>query len=801
MTVIKDPTPKSRLSILPDDPIRNENIFGDFRFPFITKLSFVPLLRHWEGLVRSGQPTQAFIAKEIKRRIQEAPALQKAINNTKILERYPELVTLMLAPLFPSAPGVDSLGRVFKPLDIRSIYRTPGFDALIHNNPYEHFLLDKCPEECIANSIYASYCLVLNAHYGYQLPIENNYNLSVQLVNSGLIRHYKCVNNLNFMDVVVVKPLPKLTDSKIQDLLSTPLDYEKWLQAIPPEHFEFHGLIADTMTDITEEMSISQLKNQLLHKSAFGGRQRIEELEQSLRSYLALPDLRLGLSALDDSGSLCIAYKYQIEYLLYANERETDNPFLDEGSIYHKVLTQKKPLLLQDISHYEDPTKAEVALINDGYRSVLAYPLLDKNQQLIGLLEIASGEARAINDLKAMKIAEIIPLFEMAILRRRDELDNQIEAIIREKYTSLHPSVEWKFIENAYYIWQDRMEHKGESLPQNISFKKVSPFYGQSDIVSSTTLRNKAVQADLEDNLSMADRLLRDCILHTPLPVLDQFLFKIGQQLEGLKLDFTSARESKLVEFIHAELHPLLTQLAEDIPQLQEQIGAYFKELDPTSGVLYNRRRGYEKSVAMINDALVRRLQKEQEKAQTLVPHYFEKYKTDGIEFDMYAGQSLLRTGTFSNLHLQNLRIWQLEALCKLTRETAMIRPKLPVPLETAQMIFVYGNAIDIHFRMDEKRFDVDGAYNIRYEIIKKRIDKALIAETNERLRSPGTISIVYTNDNDRQEYLEYLQFLTAKGWLEGEIEDLTLAKLQGVEGLRALRVNVNVEQVDKDPA
>lgn len=796
MTVIKDPTPKSRLSTIQDDPIRNENIFGDFNFPFTTKLSFVPLLRHWEGLVKSNQPTQAFIAKEIKRRIQEAPPLQKAVKNPKILERFPELVNLMLAPLFPAAPGVESLGRVFKPMDLRSIYQTPGFDALA---PYEYFILNREPEECIANGIYASYCLLLNAHYDYQLPIENNYNVSVQLADSGLIRHYKCMNNLNFMDVVVVKPLPKLTDSQIQNLLSTPLAYKKWLQAIPPDHFELHGIIADTMTDITEEMSISQLKNQLLHKSAFGGRQRIEELEQSLRSYLALPDLRLGLTALDDSGSLCIAYKYQIEYLLFTNETEADNPFLHKGSIYNKVLNSKKPMLLQDISQYEDPTTAEVALINDGYRSVLAYPLLDKDQQLIGLLEVASGETRAINDLTAMKIAEIIPLFEMAILRRREELDNQIEAIIREKYTSLHPSVEWKFIENAYHIWQDRMEQGEEGLPQPISFKSVSPFYGQSDIVSSTTLRNKAVQADLEDNLKMAYGLLKDFTALAPLPVLDQFLFKIDQQLQGLKQDFTSARESKLVEFIHIELHPLLKQIAEDMPQLRERIEAYFKELDPTSGVLYNRRRDYEKSVAMINDTLVRRLQKEQDKAQALVPHYFEKYKTDGIEFDMYAGQSLLRTGTFSNLHLRNLRIWQLTALCKLTRETALIRPKLPVPLETAQMIFVYGNAIDIHFRMDEKRFDVDGAYNIRYEIIKKRIDKALIAGTNERLRSPGTISIVYTNDNDRKEYLEYLAFLSAKGWLEGEVEDLTLAKLQGVEGLRALRVKVNVELELKD--
>jgi hypothetical protein len=35
---------------------------------------------------------------------------------------------------------------------------------------------------------------------------------------------------------------------------------------------------------------------------------------------------------------------------------------------------------------------------------------------------------------------------------------------------------------------------------------------------------------------------------------------------------------------------------------------------------------------------------------------------------------------------------------------------------------------------MDEKRFDVDGTYNARYEVVKKRIDKANIKGTKERI-------------------------------------------------------------------
>jgi hypothetical protein len=50
--------------------------------------------------------------------------------------------------------------------------------------------------------------------------------------------------------------------------------------------------------------------------------------------------------------------------------------------------------------------------------------------------------------------------------------------------------------------------------------------------------------------------------------------------------------------------------------------------------------------------------------------------------------------------------------------------------LDIASLIFVYNEKIDIRFRMDEKRFDVDGAYNSYYEIIKKRLDKAHVKDS-----------------------------------------------------------------------
>ncbi|MDP4264214.1 MAG: hypothetical protein Q8941_16920 [Bacteroidota bacterium] len=62
--------------------------------------------------------------------------------------------------------------------------------------------------------------------------------------------------------------------------------------------------------------------------------------------------------------------------------------------------------------------------------------------------------------------------------------------------------------------------------------------------------------------------------------------------------------------------------------------------------------------------------------------------------------------------------------------------PKVKVPLETTQLIFIYSNSIDISFRNNERRFDAEGGYNIGYHIIEKRMDAVNIKTSRERLTS-----------------------------------------------------------------
>ncbi|MBK9229279.1 MAG: hypothetical protein IPL67_20045 [Ignavibacteria bacterium] len=209
--------------------------------------------------------------------------------------------------------------------------------------------------------------------------------------------------------------------------------------------------------------------------------------------------------------------------------------------------------------------------------------------------------------------------------------------------------------------------------------------------------------------------------------------------------------------------------------------------------MIYRKGRQCEDSASSINNLIASILDAEQPKIQEVFPHYFERFKTDGVDHTIYVGQSMVKDREFEMLYLNNLRIWQLNIMCKIARETALMKPELPLPLDTAHLILIQGTPLSIRFRYDEKKFDVDGTYNVRYEILKKRIDKVRIKGVNERLTQPAKIALVYAAREEIGEYLEYIKFLQSKEILLKDLEEFELEELQGVSNLKAIRVGVNL--------
>jgi hypothetical protein len=255
-----------------------------------------------------------------------------------------------------------------------------------------------------------------------------------------------------------------------------------------------------------------------------------------------------------------------------------------------------------------------------------------------------------------------------------------------------------------------------------------------------------------------------------------------------------------IYEFLQHDIDGLFKHLHTTHPELKKSIDGYFSSLDPQRNIIYHHRKDYEETITRINDALDRFIDGEQAAAQQVFPHYFERYITDGIEFNIYVGQSLAPSHPFNEIYVKNLKLWQITMLAKAARLTHGLEKKLPLPLQTTQLILAHSIPLSISFRRKERKFDVDGAYNIRYEIIKKRIDKVHLKDSEERLTQPGRIAIVYSQQKELNEYLEYIEFLKAEGLLTDSIEHVELEDTQGISGLKGIRVGVNLTTLETTP-
>jgi hypothetical protein len=401
------------------------------------------------------------------------------------------------------------------------------------------------------------------------------------------------------------------------------------------------------------------------------------------------------------------------------------------------------------------------------------------------------------------QLLQILPLFAMAVRRSMDELSNRIQAVIKEKCTAIHPVVEWRF-RKAVLNSIEKPERTGEPVTgemEPIVFRDVHPLYALADIRGSSTHRAWSIQVDLLSQLGLARAILEAAYRVRPMAILDQLRHKVETQAAAIEVSLRTGDEAGLIAFLRKEVESLFPYLETYGPEVRERIEAYRAAIDPQLGSVGTKRRGFEQSVAMLNEAISGYLDAEERAAQDTCPHYFERQRTDGVDYSMYAGASLLEDGGFTPLHLKNLRLWQIMIGCGMAIAAERIKPRLPEPLEITSLILVQHAPLAISFRFDEKRFDVDGAYNARYEILKKRIDKAVVKGSTERVTQPGKIAIVYSQASEAAEYRDYIAYLQAEKYLLDEVETLDLEDLQGVSGLRALRVTVNFANARTEPA
>jgi hypothetical protein len=262
----------------------------------------------------------------------------------------------------------------------------------------------------------------------------------------------------------------------------------------------------------------------------------------------------------------------------------------------------------------------------------------------------------------------------------------------------------------------------GAAELQSIVFENVHPLYALSDIRGSSVQRERAIQTDLLAQLALAREVIGTAYAARRLPSLDQLRYRIDRYGEQIGVSVAAGDEVGIIAFLRAEVESLFEHVATFGDGVRDKIAAYRAALDPRLGAVYRQRRVFEESVTRIGDTISSYLDLEEQAAQDIFPHYFEKQKTDGVDHQIYVGASLVEDGRFNPIYLKSLRLWQLMVVCGIAARADRLSAELLVPLQTTHLVLVQHAPMSIRFRFDEKRFDVDGAYDLRYEIVKKRI-------------------------------------------------------------------------------
>lgn len=727
--------------------------------------------------------------------------LTEPIDDLAILDTHKEWLEMLLSIIFsPTTSEHESLFCVSLPFSYTNIYTSRLFHMLFIKPGTMEI---KIPDNETGNNIQhdmllGAYHLILKKYCHHHSADFVSSVHPYHDPHSGLNKYMELQLDTRYVDVKYTgnhNPIPEdFIASKSIGLLSL----EELQRNIPIEKFVFEGIVIGRVIDVTEREVISQMKTELLNLNAFSENQVYHKLESLVQSLIGITGVKIGITPFFKvNGHYVFSEIHNSNSLLFKHYKAViDREELSECC--HELFVETElPLVFETI---DDETVKQAEYLefyfDQGYRSLILAPL-KHNNELWGVLEIGSEQEGKLKYHHVERLEIAIPLFTRAIEKSAEALDSQIDKVIKEQFTAVQPSVEWKFTEAAYnFIIQK--QHGKDPKPERIAFEDVYPLFGAIDIRNSSVERSQSIQLDFIEQLQKAADVLKKAQSIMPFPLLQEIQFKIDKYISSASDVLLSDEEILIHDFLKDQVVSIFQHLKTTVPAIRKDIDAYFAAVDPNVGMIYHHRKGYEDSISKINEAVSRFVDKEQVAVQQVFPHYFERYVTDGVEFNIYIGQSLAPRRKFDELYLRNMKMWQLTTLAKAARLTNDLCRELSHPMKTTQLILAHGTPISISFRIAERKFDVDGAYNIRYEIVKKRIDKVHIKESNERLTQPGKIAIVYSQPKEAEEYIEYIEFLQNQKLLKAGVEHHDLEELQGVVGLKGLRVDVMYDDEPK---
>ncbi|MGF7216369.1 hypothetical protein GGR92_002534 [Spirosoma lacussanchae] len=771
------------METLIEEPIRREQLL---RY----QLSFRPFLRYLNAQRQAaGSGSMARLYTYLIEQFEPVAALTSQSLDAlpaATLSNYFQLATTAVLPLADSSQSIPYAFGL--PMPLRLFHHSPALERLISQFP--QLLVTPPVHDDPASKQRFLYRLILEKCYDVSMPYSPGLSFGFQQEVSGLTKYYQLDVNVSFIEPYATGELPPLQPAWIEFARgSAPLPAQ--VEPLPLEQFTFEGFSFFRVEDVTEAESIQQLRDVFVHLTSATEPESYTHFETALRNLCGQPGLEIGLLPLPKVNGKPVVLPDNHErsvFLRFSGLRMDDCDELMTQTMVSELSGNPCPHLVTDLTALPKP--AYQLLVSKGFRSFLLYPIV-VGGEMLGVLEMGSRQPNAFDETILGHIERVLPLIQELIRYQLQQFQDRLETYIRTKFTSLQPAVEWKFYETAWAEMSQPSTDPAHTSPLPIRFPQVYPFYGAVDIRNSSNERQKAIRQDLLNQLSLIEEILYQVRQPAVGDRHNNLMLSSYQWQTHLTNGLTPDQEQSITLFFQDEVAPYLQRLQTEQSALTAAISQYFAQIDPKTGFVNQALSAYEQTMDRLNTVVNNYINQEEKELQALFPHYFERYRTDGTEYSIYAGQSIAPGTSFPETVRQQLYQWQLKSMVDMARLTYQLRPELPLPLQTTQLILAHTQAVDISFRRDERRFDVEGSYSIRYEVLKKRIDKVNIRNTNERLTQPDTIALVYTYSDEITEYLPFIAELQRQGKLKPGLDYVDLEPVQGVATLKALRVTI----------
>ena len=214
-----------------------------------------------------------------------------------------------------------------------------------------------------------------------------------------------------------------------------------------------------SLFDATTESAISNLKSNLLKPDTQSVATN-EVIAAIFRSIFKIPDLEVGFiiyNPEDEKFIKPVKYDHQMQSFLLSSDQEVDCKNAFFGCSFENLLDNKEPFVISNVTKFIEASenkKLGEHLLKQGIHSCVFAPVV-KDGHLLGVVELVSKKPRELNSINATKLELVLPYLTDTIDRYNTDMQHQVEAIIQREYTTIHPSVYWKFKKESQNYFQN----------------------------------------------------------------------------------------------------------------------------------------------------------------------------------------------------------------------------------------------------------------------------------------------------------------------------------------------------------